>query len=391
MTRPPCPTTHREANVPTPSIPLASDSTASVQEQIQAETNGFLSRVEDELRGWFLEQNGVAQGVDESAAELVQAIADLSTGGKRMRAQLLYWGWRSAQGKPDSPIPVQAAAGLELFQTAALIHDDVIDRSDTRRSMPSVHKRLEDLHVNRNWEQDPAHFGVSSAILIGDLALTWSEQLFGRALAAAGFPQAAVEDFNLMRTEVMIGQYLDIHAEVAAADVPADRAHRRALDVLRFKSAKYSAEHPVALGALLAGQTEAEITQHRKFALALGEAFQIRDDILGIFGDPATTGKPAGDDLREGKRTVVIAAHLERATDEQAAAVTRVLGQPECTEQAILTARQAIANSGALEQVEASVDALTRTAEDGIKDLQVEAVVTAAFHRILHSAVRRER
>lgn len=377
--------------MPTPSIPSASDSTAALQNQITAETSAFLEGVERELTQWFSGQTRVALGIDDAAGELVQAIADLSTGGKRMRAQLLYWGWRSAGGQADSPIPIQAAAGLELFQTAALIHDDVIDRSDTRRSMPSVHKRLEHLHVNRSWDQEPAHFGVSSAILIGDLALTWSEQLFGQALAAAGHPAEAAQGFNLMRTEVMIGQYLDIHAEVAAGEVPSERAHRRAVDVLRYKSAKYSAEHPVALGALLAGRTEAEITGHREFALALGEAFQIRDDILGIYGDPQTTGKPAGDDLREGKRTVVIAKHLEHATEDQAAAVTQVLGRSESTADDIMTARQAIQDSGALAQVEESVDVLTATAETGINRLRVEPVVAAAFHQILQSAVRRER
>lgn len=377
--------------MPEPSIPSGSDTAVALQEQIAAETSTFLDGVARELSQWFTQQSRVALGIDEAAGELVQAIADLSTGGKRMRAQLLYWGWRSAGGAKDSPIPVQAAAGLELFQSAALIHDDVIDRSDTRRSMPSVHKRLEGLHIRRRWDQEPAHFGVASAILIGDLALTWSEQLFGHALTAAGHPVEAAQGFNLMRTEVMIGQYLDIHAEVAAADVPSDRAYRRAVDVLRYKSAKYSAEHPVALGALLAGRSEAQIAQHRKFALALGEAFQIRDDILGIYGDPETTGKPAGDDLREGKRTVVIATHFERATDDQAAAVTQVLGRAECKEDAILRARQAIQDSGALDRVEASVDTLTRTAGAGIDDLQADAVVAAAFHRILQSAVRRRR
>ncbi|MDO5618463.1 polyprenyl synthetase family protein [Kocuria sp.] len=390
--------------MPTSSIPSASDSTSSggtpaqnagaIHTQIARETEAFLSAVESDLQQWFAEQEEAAIRIDPAAQDLVAAIAALSTGGKRTRAQLLYWGWRAAGGPPTSVIPVQAAAGLELFQTAALIHDDVVDRSDTRRSMPSVHKRMEHLHVTHGWEQDPAHFGVSSAILIGDLALTWSEQLFGRALAEAGHPSAAAADFNLMRTQVMIGQYLDVHAEVAAANLPADQAHHRALNVLRYKSAKYSAEHPVALGVLLAqGQeaTESAVEGFRSFALALGEAYQIRDDILGIFGDPQTTGKPAGDDLREGKRTVVIAVHLERATAEQAAAVLDVLGEPDCTEAHILAARQAITDSGALQAVEETVDDLTARAADGINALDLDPVVAQAFHRILQAAVRRNR
>lgn len=361
-----------------------------LQERITQETNSFLKSVSAELSTWFSTQKKAALAIDEAAGDLVEAIASLSTGGKRLRAQLLYWGWRCLGGTATSQVPLKAAAALELFQTAALIHDDIIDRSDTRRSMPSVHKQLEKIHADQHWEQDPVHFGVSAGVLTGDLALTWSEQLFNQALAMAHYPQEAAHDFHQMRTEVMIGQYLDIHAEVASAYVQPQDAQRRALDVLRFKSAKYSAEHPVALGALLAGGSTEEVNKCREFALALGEAFQIRDDILGIFGDPAITGKPAGDDLREGKRTVIVAIHLAQSSTEEKQALVRVLGKTNSTPAEIAQARQALTSSGALHAAETLVAQLHRKAGHGIDNLDAEPLVTTALHNILDLAVHRD-
>lgn len=376
--------------MPVSSISFPSDSTSALHAHVDQETEAFLGALGAELQKWFDHQRQSAVGIDPAACDLVEAIAGLSISGKRLRAQLLYWGWRAAGGDPLSVIPVQAAAGIELFQTAALIHDDVIDRSDTRRSMPSVHKQLEEIHSQNGWDQDPAHFGISAAVLIGDLALTWSEQVFSRALALAGYPEKAAEDFHRMRTEVMIGQYLDVHAEVAAAQVPLEDAYHRALQILRFKSAKYSAEHPVVLGFLLAGGTDEKVEQYREFALALGEAFQIRDDVLGIFGDPTTTGKPAGDDLREGKRTVVIAVHMQLADTTQKSAVSQVLGNAEATDAQIAGARTAITSSGALHTVEQAIQQLSQHAAHGIDALEMEPTVATAFRRILQAAVHRD-
>lgn len=372
---------------------MSHDSIASPADTatVQAETQAFLAGLTRTLDTWFQQQSAGAADISETAVPLVESISALSTGGKRLRAQLLYWGWRAAGGAADSTVPLEAAAALELFQTAALIHDDVIDRSATRRGMPSTHERFSSLHTERRWEQDPAHFGSSAAILTGDLALTWSEQLFNLAVEHAGHPSGAAEDFATMRTEVMIGQYLDIHAEVAGPDVPRDQAVQRALDVLRYKSAKYSAEHPVALGMLLAGGDPDLVRAGRAFALPLGEAFQVRDDVLGVFGDPATTGKPAGDDLREGKRTVVIGLHFERADRADAEVVANSLGQQDLSEVQVRAAQEALRRSGALTATEDLVERLTADTFEALDQLPVGPVVRTAFRTIAQAAVRRDR
>lgn len=368
------------------SIPSTADTTRA-----QADTALFLERLSHELDRWFTDQERTAGSIAPAATPLVEAVSSLSRGGKRLRAQLLYWGWRAAGGAPESQVPVLAAAGLELFQSAALIHDDVIDRSATRRGMPSVHKRFETRHAANSWELDSAHFGTSSAILTGDLALTWSEQLFYRALALAEFPPGAAKDFTTMRTEVMIGQYLDIHAEVAGPDVPADQAVQRALDVVRYKSAKYSAEHPVALGALLAGAEPEFVSRCRAFALPLGEAFQLRDDVLGVFGDPVTTGKPAGDDLREGKRTVLIGYHFQAADPQDAEIVARALGRQDLTEDGVQAARTALQRSGALKATENLVEHYTAQTFTALDALATDPVAHAALLGVAHAAVRRDK
>lgn len=359
------------------------------QQQILEETRAFVADVETVLASWFDEQRDFARGIAAAAEPVVESIAQLSTGGKRTRAQLLYWAWRSAGGAADSPVPRGAAAGLELFQTAALVHDDIIDRSATRRGMPSVHERFRALHRESGWSQDPGHFGVSAAVLTGDLALSWSEQLFHRAVAEAGHPAGALEDFTAMRTEVMLGQYLDVHAEVAASTLPAEQAIERAFEVIRYKSAKYSAEHPAALGALLAGADASFVQSCRDLALPLGEAFQIRDDILGVFGDPETTGKPAGDDLREGKRTVLVGLHLRAASREDAALVAEALGDQSLGDAEVEALREALRRSGALAETERVVDELSERVRAGLDALPTRPVPRAALRRLARALISR--
>ncbi|WP_144792838.1 polyprenyl synthetase family protein [Kocuria palustris] len=374
------------------SLPPASDTSTAPQQRIAAaEAEAFRAEFDAVLQGWFEDQRAIAAGISEAAGPVVEAIARLSEGGKRTRALLLYWTWRAAGGAADSRIPRLAGAGLELFQTAALIHDDIIDRSATRRGMPAVHVMFAERHRASGWSQDAGHFGASAAVLTGDLALTWSEQLFAEAVELAGHPDGAAADFTAMRTEVMLGQYLDLHAEVAAADLPPEKAIERAFQVLRYKSAKYSAEHPAALGALLAGASSGFVQSCRDFALPLGEAFQIRDDVLGVFGDPATTGKPAGDDLREGKRTVLIGQHLRDAEDEDAALVAGALGDQDLTEDDVERLRRALRRSGALEATERTVEELSTRVAQALEALPAEPVAGAGLQHMADALIRRAR
>lgn len=317
-------------------------------------------RVHKVLEDFCSRQAERLEAVTPECSPLVEAVADLIRGGKRLRPAFLYWGWRGAGGA-DCEEVVHAAAALELFQAAALIHDDVMDDSDTRRGMPAVHRRFAGLHRGSGWLGDGERFGLAGAVLAGDLCLVWSDELF----TSCGLPQQDLargrRAFDRMRTELMGGQYLDM-LEQAVAGQSRDRADGEAEDrarrVLRYKSAKYTIEEPLQIGGLLAGADDGLLAAYSAYGLPLGEAFQLRDDVLGVFGDPAETGKPAGDDLREGKRTVLVAKALERATPAQAALVRRLLGDPGLDATGVADLREVIVSTGALAETEALIDEL---------------------------------
>ena len=262
-------------------------------------------------------QRAVLSPVGDELGPLVDAVVRLIAGGKRLRAGFLYWGFR-ASGRPDSDALVRLAAAMEFFQAAALLHDDVMDGSDTRRGMPAAHRAFGALHADSGWAGDSDRFGESAAILAGDLCLQWSDELY----ATSGLPSADLDrgrrTFDTMRTQLMGGQYLDLLESARGWD-RLDTAGRidSARNVIRYKSAKYTIEHPLLIGAAVGGVDAADMAHLSEYGLALGEAFQLRDDVLGVFGDPTTTGKPAGDDLREGKRTVLVALTLQAGDADQ--------------------------------------------------------------------------
>jgi geranylgeranyl diphosphate synthase type I len=316
------------------------------------------ARVQEVLDGVLAHQREVLAEVGADCAPLAESVARLVAGGKRLRPAFCYWGFRGAGGAGTAPedAVVRAATALELFQAAALIHDDVMDASDTRRGMPAVHRQFAALHRGHGWTGDAEHFGSAGAILTGDLCLTWSDEV----LAGSGLPpephRRARDVFDRMRTQLMGGQYLDMLAQVlppaSGRDGAADEALVRAQRVIWFKSAKYTVEHPLLLGAAIAGAGTEVTDAYSAYGLPLGEAFQLRDDVLGVFGDPAQTGKPAGDDLREGKRTVLVALALQRASEAQASVVRSLLGDPRLDDEGVATLRQVVVETGALERVE---------------------------------------
>ena len=306
------------------------------------------------------------------------------SGGKRFRAQFCYWGAqsvlaansglreeespaadaasRAAASTTRAPLEavVSAASALEIFHAAALVHDDIIDNSDTRRGAPSAHKLFERLHENEGWSGGSVTFGRASAILLGDLLLGWSDELLDEGLDAvadrASARQARLE-FNHMRTEVTAGQYLDIFEERAWLAQPESQLLDRALRVIVYKSAKYSVQAPLVIGAALAGASAAQLSSLRAFGLPLGMAYQLRDDLLGVFGDAAVTGKPSGDDLTEGKRTVLIALARERLTDRDRRVLDAQLGDPTLDQAHVRALQDLITVSGAVERVETLIAA----------------------------------
>ncbi|UCN16168.1 polyprenyl synthetase family protein [Cellulomonas iranensis] len=311
--------------------------------------------------------SGTVSAVSPDAAPLVDAVQRMLAGGKRLRAAFCYWSWRAHGGEPGGDAEravLRAGAALELFQAAALFHDDVMDDSSTRRGLPTAHLVFAERHASQRYRGAARRFGDGAAILLGDLALVASEEEMSAALATVepGAARAAREVFDLMRTEVTVGQYLDLLAQAMPwGDPSADE--RRARDVVRAKSARYSVEHPLTLGAALAGADETALAGCREVGLPLGEAFQLRDDLLGVLGDPGTTGKPAGDDLREGKRTVLVARALARAdaAGDRAAvdALTRGVGDPSLDEQGVARLTEVLVGTGAVAEVEQLIADLT--------------------------------
>ncbi|SDP24014.1 geranylgeranyl diphosphate synthase, type I [Nakamurella panacisegetis] len=241
-------------------------------------------------------------------------IGYISAGGKRLRPQFLCWGFLAAHPEAERftagdrlpPGVLQAAAALELIQACALIHDDIIDRSDTRRGKPSIHRSVQKLHADHGWSGDAEHYGLSSALLLGDLALAWADDLFLDGFEQLGGPAGALSAWRAMRTEVLAGQLLDLRITADRSGDP-EVAADDAMVVNRYKTAAYTVERPLHLGAALGGASPATVTALREYGAVIGVGFQLRDDLLGVFGDPAATGKPAGGDLIEGKRTVLLA------------------------------------------------------------------------------------
>ena len=360
-----------------------------------------------------LVQANIDSFLDARAPELAAIAPELTpfvdfsreflAGGKRFRALFCYWGWQavaapdlfdsdSSKSAAEVSSVLLAATALEVFHAAALVHDDIMDNSDTRRGKPSAHRRFESLHRESNWLGNAAPFGTSSALLLGDLLLSWSDELFAdglQKLASLDARIAARTEFTAMRMEVTVGQYLDILEESAWARQPEAEQLSRANRVIVYKSAKYSVEAPLAIGASLGGGSLAQVAALRDFGLPLGVAFQLRDDMLGVFGDPEVTGKPAGDDLREGKRTVLIAIARERLTPSARRLLDELLGDPEMTESQVGMLQATIRDSGAVDEVERIIDANTRSAVEAIADAPISRSARAQLTSLADTVIRR--
>jgi geranylgeranyl diphosphate synthase, type I len=358
----------------------------------------FVAAVNSRVEAFLAEKKGQVTAIAAQSAPLVDSLIALSGGGKKLRPVLAWIGWRAASGEAgcelsDPQALFNLAAALELFQAAALVHDDVIDRSATRRSQPSVHVQFQERHRAASWSGDTAHFGTTGAILSGDLALSWASELF--ELASEALPGNALRAgrvFRRMHTEVITGQYLDVVAEVAGPNATEAEALRQARTVLTYKSAKYSTEYPMELGCTLAGGSPELASALAEAALPLGIAFQLRDDLLGVFGDAGVTGKPVGDDLREGKRTELIAYALHRAPEAEAAELESMLGDPDLTEPGVVRIQEILTTAGALSHVEAEIRSLTERSADArsrLTDFGVSPEVLHDFDAVAERLVSR--
>jgi len=348
-------------------------------------------RVDRALREFARRQRAVLLAEGDDLLPAAGAIEGLLAGGKRLRPAFCYWGWRGAGG-PDGQEIINAAAALELLHAGALVHDDLMDASDTRRGMPSVHRQFEARHAGGGWLGSPAGFGMGAAILVGDLLLCWTDEMFH----ASGLPAAALGRgrpvLDRMRTEVFTGQYLDLLGSVAGDETVAS-----ALRVVELKTAKYTIERPLHLGAALAGAgagpdaaASGLTAAYTGYGLPLGVAFQLRDDILGVFGDPAQTGKPAGDDVREGKRTVLLAIARDRATAGQAKVIDRYLGDPLLDEAGTAEIRAAITGTGAVAECERMIGRHVTTAVAALAGAPMTGEARQALAELAVAATARD-
>ena len=312
----------------------------------------FRGDVQREIEAALARQRRLLAPVGEETHRLVAALDRLLEGGKRFRAAFCYWGYKAAGGTHDEAA-VRLSTSLEFFQAAALIHDDVMDDSAVRRGAPAAHVAFADEHRSAGWEGEPERFGLSGAVLAGDLCLVTSDQVF----AECGLPQhelgRARPCFDEMRSQLMGGQLLEfVISNRGWRDCSTTERLDLARRVVRFKSAKYSIEQPTLIGADAGGVSPTDRALLSTYGLALGEASQLRDDVLGVFGDPATTGKPAGDDLREGKRTVLLALTLDTCSPQEAEHLLSLVGDHTADDSRIERARAIMTDSGALDRHE---------------------------------------
>lgn len=350
------------------------------------DSQDFRNQVQDCIDNFIVDQSDRLAPLGADADRLLAQARHSLSGGKRFRAAFCYWGHRSIAPSPtDAHALIRACAALEVLHASALVHDDFMDASDTRRGRPAVHVVFEEQHRSLGWQGAPGQYGAAGAILLGDLLLSWADELLRRCDFPPAQVTAAMNLYDLCRSEVIVGQFLDVSVQArGAADV------ETAMTVLRYKSAKYSIERPLHIGAALAGADDATLAALTAFGLPLGEAFQLRDDLLGVFGDPATTGKPAGDDLIEGKRTVLVALALDAASPEDAAMLDAALGTPLSGSE-VADLRTIIDSSGAHRQVEDAIELLVDQALQSLARADIDETARAALRHLASAVTDRAR
>ena len=346
--------------------------------------------ITDQLRRYLRDRRNhtVYIGSEGSDYEvLIAALEDfVLSGGKRLRPAFAYWGWRAVATEDPDPGVLLLFSALELLHACALVHDDVIDRSATRRGRPTAHVQFAALHRGRKWQGSPEDFGISAAILLGDLALVWADDIVFGADLSADAQRRVQRVWADIRTEVLAGQYLDIVAEASAAESIAS-----AMNVDLFKTACYTVSRPLQLGVAAAADRPDVQAAFGQFGTDLGVAFQLRDDVLGVFGDPAVTGKPSGDDLRSGKRTVLLAEAVELAdkSDPLAANLLRTsIGAPLSDVQ-VSELRDVIEAVGALAAAEQRIATLSQRALATLAAAPINAVAKAGLSELARMATSR--
>jgi geranylgeranyl diphosphate synthase type I len=339
----------------------------------------FQARISSILDAFMTQKRAELAPIGEDLAPLFDTARTYVEGGKRLRPAFAYWGWRAAGGSSTKTDGIlTAAAAIELVHGSALVHDDVMDDSDTRRGLPTAHQQFAQLRPSNNVGRQTTQFGQVAAILLGDMLLSWSDELLGHAPVKPKALARARVYFDKLRTEVVAGQYLDVLAQSNATSSAAD-----AMRVIRYKSAKYTVERPLQFGAALAKAERPLLRALSSYGVPLGEAFQLRDDILGVFGETRMTGKPSGDDIREGKRTLLIARAFTKANQQQRKLLEANFGQPRIDTKGIAAVQEVLRETGALAAVETVISELTAASLAALDHAPIDDEEVRAALRIL--------
>jgi len=349
----------------------------------------FLAEVQDSLDHFLNGQKDLLATTGDRLDMVWNEARHYCHGGKRMRPAFCYWGYVAVAGTEKEPPAgvMDVASSLDLLHLSALVHDDLIDNSDTRRGAPAAHRYFQAWHRKNRWQGDSEDFGRGTAILFGDMLFAWSMSMVEQAPVSTDRLRRARGYLDAMRTEVLAGQFLD----VVNQDKPlaTDNLLRDAKLVMEYKTAKYTVSRPVQIGAALGLASDDTQQGLSRFGAHLGRAFQMRDDLLGIFGDPTVTGKPAGDDIRQGKKTVLIGYALKAASPAAAARLTVLLGDPNLDEGQIDQARQILIDSGAAETTEKEIEKEAASGMRHLSRLDLDSEGVYALMALAHAAVER--
>jgi geranylgeranyl diphosphate synthase type I len=380
------------AVAPAPDLPTALD--RSLDGSADSVDAAVHLHVEDFLARYLAARRAELPDLARTFAQAVDALSDFALrGGKRLRPTFAWWAWRAAGGEPAGPraeAVLHAVSALELIQTCALVHDDIMDASELRRGHPTVHVRFTEAHRAGAWLGEPERFGTAAAILLGDLALAWADDMFESAELEPAMRAAARGPWQAMRAEMFAGQYLDVLAQAEG-----DESEERALGVARLKTAAYTVERPLHLGVALAGAAPDTVEAVKTFGTDIGVAFQLRDDVLGMFGDTEVTGKPAGDDLREGKRTLLMAIGLDHAAragrHADADFLRTALGDPDLRPETLTRVRGLLVDLGAVDELERRIETLTTSALAALDAAGLAEPGVTRLRNLAVAATRRDR
>jgi len=366
-------------------------------------SQAFRDAVSADISDFLSEQSSVLDSMGPELVPMHLMASQMLCGGKRLRPAFCVWGYIAAAGNPsDEELkPLLTAAGsLDVLHVSALIHDDLMDSSDLRRGRPAAHRQFEALHANAGWLGDSPAFGRAGAILLGDLLLMWSAQMLHSADVDQSALERALPIVEAMRTEVTCGQYLDMVAQahplrkrapaIGSLKPTIELALDDASRVVEYKAARYTVQRPCQIGAAIGGGDDELYFALGAYGSPLGRAFQFRDDLLGVFGDPQVTGKPAGDDLREGKRTVLVAHAYAHASDDGQKLLLQRLGDPGLDETGISELQQVIVESGARDAVESMINEYHERALKALHDTEITEEGRAGLTALADAAVRRE-